>query len=445
MQEDILMDKKTVEGMLQNADRKVLIDMISKMSELSHDTEKVIIQWCKKNNKSYRNKAIEIELKNLWEDARAVISIFNEYGGGPEDDEEAACDNLWKMDEIVKTHDIAWEFRSMILDEMLEEFNVGNSGFEDILIDVAASFCQNAQEQRYLADKLANGGSGYYRDYAARIYQSMGDQEQFLKIKLNNLRYGSDYVDVARYYAKAGDRAKELEYIWKGLRNSSGRLDGLVDYIAPIYIREEDDKELERLYKFIIKTKWDVNIAAIAKQLYDYSCKKGDYASKKKMLLLILDTCDKSELKKWFGACEKELQEEDWKEEYENILEKIKKRDQKFYLDICMETGREEIVLKCLQKSGCRCDYWGIDYDQYFSSRLVAKYPNEILDLYWKEVESLLRVSNNRDYETAVSFLKKIKALMKKNKKQEEWEEKINALKETHKRKKNFIALTGKL
>lgn len=427
--------------MLQNADRNALIAIIAKMSSQSHETEKIILDWCKNNNEKYRKKAIETELMHHWAAARSVISIFNEYGGGPESDEEDAYDHLWKMDEIVKSNDISWEVRSEILDEMLEEFNIGNSGFDDILIDVASSFCKSAEERRYFADILAGGSSDYYRNYAARIYQSLGDNEQFLKTKLANLRYGSDYVEIAKYYAKAGDRTKELEYIWKGMQNSDGRLDELIAYIAPIYMREGNDKELKRLYELAKKTKWDHNIFAIAQQLYQYAGQKGDYAAKKKMLLLILDTCDGSDLKKWCAICKKVLSAEDWQKEYEAILEKVKKKNIKYYLDICMETGKENIVLEYLQNSNYRYDYWSIDYNQYFSSRLAAKYPDEILALYWKEVHRLLQVSNNKNYDTAVAFLKKIKALMKKNKQQTEWETQFRQLKETHRRKKNFMAL----
>lgn len=127
-------------------------------------------------------------------------------------------------------------------------------------------------------------------------------------------------------------------------------------------------------------------------------------------------------------------------------MKKVKDKNLKFYLDICMETGKERIVLEYLQDAGCRYDnYWGVDYKHYFSSRLAKKYPNEILELYWKEVDSLLRISNNKNYETAVKFLNKIKALMKKNKRQAEWEVRFAELKEKHKRKRNFMALLGNM
>lgn len=57
---------------------------------------------------------------------------------------------------------------------MLEEFNIGNSGFDDLLIDIASSLCKTKEEKRYLADALAGGKNDYYRGYAANIYKSIG-------------------------------------------------------------------------------------------------------------------------------------------------------------------------------------------------------------------------------------------------------------------------------
>ena len=240
------------------------------MTLQSPNTEKAVIDWCRKNNKKHKNKAAEVELENLWEEAREIISDFNEYGGGPERNEDKACDNLWKMDGLIKDNDILWDIRSKILDEMLEEFYEGNSGFDDILIEVAESFCKNKEEKRYLADELSKGG-GYYGKYAADLYLQIGDEEQYLKTELGNLVYGSDYVRIAEYFEEKGDRRKALDYIWEGMEKCRGKLDELIDYAAPIYIKERNDAQLQRLYKIAVKTKWDINISAIAKHLYRYA------------------------------------------------------------------------------------------------------------------------------------------------------------------------------
>lgn len=269
------------------------------MSVYSTEAEKVIIDWCKKNNEENKKQAVEIELSNLWMEAREIISEFNEYGGGSCSDGEEAADNLWRMDELVK--------------------------------------------------------------------------------------------------------------------------------------------------KLVLETKWNINIIAIAKQLYNYSKETGDYDSEKKMLLLILDTCDKSEIKEWFETCKKELRNEDWEKEYDNILQKIRKKDEKFYLDICMKTGKEAIVLETLQNVRHGYDPWDLDYDGYFSKRLFKKYPNEVLALYWRDVNLLLSVANNKNYDEAVKLLRRIKPLMKKSRNAEEWNKQFDELKERHRRKRNFMALLGDL
>lgn len=299
------MDKKMVRDILKGAENKDLIQIISAMSKKSEEAEQVIIDWCKKNNKDGKKKAIETELRNLWKKAREVISEFNMYGGGFYSDEDEAADAMRKIDEIVSVHDISWEVRVAILDEMMEEFNIGNSGFDDMLIDIASAFCQTDEEKRYLADVLADGTNDYYKGYAANIYKSIGDDEKFLQIKLGNLCYGSDYVQVAKYYLERNDQKKALDQIWQGMKKCEGRLDDLINFAAPIYIKEKNDGELRRMYEFVMKTKWSINIVAVAKQLYHYAKEKEDYDSGKKMLLLILDSCEKGEVEKrgiWKGG-----------------------------------------------------------------------------------------------------------------------------------------------
>lgn len=439
------MDKKTVEKMLNTASRDDLTNIITKLTKYSSKADQVILDWCKKNNTNCKDQAICLELQNLWVDAQKIISKFNVYGGGPDLDEEKAADALWKMDEIVKKQDIPWNIRIAILDEMLTEFFAGNSGFDDLLIDVATSFCKTKDEKRYLADVLKEGSNDYYRNYSAMIYKEIGDEKGFLETKLSNLRYGSDYVEVAKYYDGHGERQKAKDIIWKGLKESQGRLDELISYIAPVYIKEKNNDELQRLYKLVMKTKWDINICAIARYLFEYAKSCHDDINQKKMLFLLLDTCEKNEIEGWYQVCKQVLDEVEWQHERETILGKVKKKNMKFYLDICMESGESKTVLEYLQKQNHGYDYWDIDYDQYFSSRLLNKYPDEILALYWRDINNLLQFSNQKNYGIAADMLEKVKSSMIKIGREQEWKQQFLELKERHKRKKNFICLLNKL
>lgn len=76
---------------------------------------------------------------------------------------------------------------------------------------------------------------------------------------------------------------------------------------------------------------------------------------------------------------------------------------------------------------------------------MASQYPDEVLALYWRDVNALLNVTKNKNYEIAVRLLGKIKSIMKKKKREEEWDKQFGDLKEKHKRKKNFMALLGRL
>lgn len=173
------MDKKTVNKMLEGAKKQDFIEIITKMSVLSADAEQMIIDWCKKHNEKNKMHAIEMELKNLWMRAEEILEEFNMYGGGPESDEEDAADCLWKIASCAKEQEVSWDVRRWILDGLLEEFNVGNSGFDDLLIDIASSLCKTKEEKRYFADALASGSDEYYKGYAAYIVNKRTAKRSF--------------------------------------------------------------------------------------------------------------------------------------------------------------------------------------------------------------------------------------------------------------------------
>ena len=110
-----------------------------------------------------------------------------------------------------------------------------------------------------------------------------------------------------------------------------------------------------------------------------------------------------------------------------------------------METGRESVVLERMQNARHGYDFWDLDYDGYFSKRLLKKYRNEVLALYWRDVNLLLSESKNKNYELAVKLLRKIKSIMKKQGDEEKWRMEFGELKERNKRKRNFIGMLGNL
>lgn len=90
-------------------------------------------------------------------------------------------------------------------------------------------------------------------------------------------------------------------------------------------------------------------------------------------------------------------------------------------------------------------NYGNVDSGQYFSKRLFAGYPDEVLALYWRDVHTLLQVTRNSNYEAATDRLAIIRSCMKQIGKTQEWNRQFEELKEKHKKKRNFIAMVQKL
>jgi hypothetical protein len=83
-------------------------------------------------NRKQVSKALNEErLWENWYDAKSIISQFNEYGGGPEDEEEECYGYLDDIEELAEKGEISTEVKFEFMDELFKEYNVGNSGFDD--------------------------------------------------------------------------------------------------------------------------------------------------------------------------------------------------------------------------------------------------------------------------------------------------------------------------
>ena len=82
---------------------------------------------------------------------------------------------------------------------------------------------------------------------------------------------------------------------------------------------------------------------------------------------------------------------------------------------------------------------WGIDQGHYFSKRLSDKYPREVIEMYWKEVEFYVGMGKEKNYHHAVTVLKEIRTIMKRNKWKEEWNSRYEDFCRKHSRKKLLL------
>lgn len=121
-----------------------------------------ILEWFKMNvNKikvnHEKNDIIFLSdtlLMEYWENARKIISEFNEYGGGPEEDEDKVIDWLYKISTLNREGNTSTGAKFRFLDDAFIEYAIGNSGFDDALMEIFFDICKTKQEWEYLVKKL---------------------------------------------------------------------------------------------------------------------------------------------------------------------------------------------------------------------------------------------------------------------------------------------------
>lgn len=434
------MDKKTINSLIGKFDKKQLQELIVYIVSVNESAKELMLDYCHKKESDAKTDnhtlIIESKIKQYWKNAAQIIEEFDMYGGGPESEEDDACDMLRNMMKLFEDNEVSWIVRKEILDEMLDFIASDNSGFTDFLMDIAFIMCTNKQENLYLADSLIKNSNSYYRGVAARIYLENGEEQKFVESKKANLQYGSDYLELAAYYKKHNDEETALKTVLEGLNKAYGRLDEMYEYLFKHYEKNKNEAALEKLYAGSEKRNRDQD--TITELMHQYYQKKGDYEKQKKALLKLLLCCDNRELRKLYQKCMQELSDEDFRKEEAAILSTIKKRNLSAYFDILMDKGETKEVIEYITQHQ-QYRGWGLDQGHYFSKRLSAGYPREIVDMYWKEAAFYVSLGKEKNYDHAVGVLKEIRTIMKKNKWIDEWNDRYKAFLEEHRRKKLLL------
>ena len=147
------MKKKTLNKLLENALKTDCIQIIYELLKLNPEGEELINDWYEKNDQKRKEEAQDAEFINLWDERiLPTVMVFNEYGGGDYREEDDAIFLLWELSKMGKEKNISWNARKMVMDSMMEQYAIGNSGFEDMLYEIASGFCDTEEEIEYFEE-----------------------------------------------------------------------------------------------------------------------------------------------------------------------------------------------------------------------------------------------------------------------------------------------------
>ena len=183
-----------------------------------------------------------------------------------------------------------------------------------------------------------------------------------------------------------------------------------------------------------------MNQDTITELMHGYYKEKGEYGKQKAALLRLLSCSNTGELYKLYQKCRQELTQEDFAKEEKGTLKTIKERNLSAYFDILLDKNETKEVMDYILHPG-QYGGWGIDQGHYFTKRLSGQYPREIVELYWRETASYVKLGKETNYARAVGVLKEIRQIMKSNRWTDEWKTRYQAFLEEHRRKKLLLRL----
>ncbi|MGX7131028.1 hypothetical protein [Enterococcus songbeiensis] len=436
------MDEQAAKKLVGKFNQEELIQLICTLVAQNEEAEEQLLSFCQKE-KPNQNKLLILEqqLNNAWINAYNIIDEFNEYGGGSENDEYDAYLELDRLAELLQETNFSWKLRKKILDEIMEQVHIDNSGFTDNLVDVAVELCQTKEENLYLANCLVQYGNSYYKKAAAQLYKENGEKTKYLIVLQENLEYSSDYVELATFYQQEGKENEAIQLAWKGLDESLYNWTDLYKFLFSYYQEKNDEASLLKLYQFSLMKKRNIDV--MTEQMYNYYKKKRETVKQKEMLIKLMFCTN--DVKKWYERCQEELTTDELAQYEPQFIEVIKKKNPSYYLDICIERGQLATVLLKLQNpNSSYYSYSTIDEDHRYSKQLIKEYPQEILALYWQEVDYYAKKGKRKNYSYVVNLLEEIHETMKKLHLEKQWEVQYQKFVVVHKRKRLLMEMLEK-
>jgi uncharacterized Zn finger protein len=322
----------------------------------------------------------------------------------------------------------AWELRSD-----WEVFYGASERYADVLGKKGLKVYQELAEKKWakLSSLRAGEDSHSFDRNRFRITSIMeqlasqtGDVEKMVAVKAKDLSLAYSYFEIAQIYKKAGKAEKALEWAEKGAKAFPNRTDSrLREFLANEYHeRKRHDDAMELIWaEFIDSARFEEY-----KLLKDHAERAGDAEAwkrwREKALQVIREGIAKSNraVKGPHGH---------WNVNDRSELVKI------FLWEKNIDAAWAEA-----EGGGCHESLW-----RELAAKREAEHPEDALAVYQSLVEPQIKQTNNDAYRNAATLVKKIALLFKRLGRAEAWNHYRNTLCETHKRKRNFMALIEKI
>ncbi len=195
-------------------------------------------------------------LQGTWKEMKKIVSKSNKEGY-----EDATARNKFdklytKIEELLAKQTCSRIERMKVIDELIVQRGINNSGFISNLDDLLFLLCYFRRDWIYLQKQytaLQSKADTYYKeDYAKLILiiqkDKLADEEAYLELAKKNLYTAAAYLELGKFYIeKKQDEAEGISILKQGLVANMYYSRELASYLFEYYIQNNKEKEISLL------------------------------------------------------------------------------------------------------------------------------------------------------------------------------------------------------
>ncbi|MBN7796059.1 hypothetical protein [Parahaliea mediterranea] len=358
-------------ALLEAAPKAKLVDLVVRVASTRPAVRHECLDYLNRHttlSPSQKKQSEGEKLLALWSELAPDLEELDAYGGGDYGADFRVSSLLHDIAQVLSRKQIDAGYRQKLLDNALPYIKSGNAGLDDDLYDVAYDACYSDDDWRALAEAFESMGGDWRLDHARRIYRQLGDQDKYLELRQRKLATGADYHDLADFHWKAGEKQKAMEVAEEGLRQGSGRMDDLRQFVAK-HAKSAGNRER------YLELQFD--------QAVDHL------------------TCDK------YKAFKKLCTTGEWKSYEEKILAQLENAWDTEQLRIRMHRKEYEEAVAVLTRSRYPVYAWDSDYELQTARRLEGRFPEAILKYYISGLGNLKTNAPRKEYIRKAQIMKK--------------------------------------
>ncbi|WP_078410119.1 hypothetical protein [Priestia abyssalis] len=433
----------SIQELCQDLEKEELIQLVTHLSDEYADIDMAIMEWYASQKGLNKSSTLPNKLLwEYWERAEEIISDFNDYGGGPEHLEYEAAEYLEKIRELSLQSTLSLEEKRTLMNRAFSQYAIGNSGFDDALIDFIYELCDSNSDWEHVIKLLKTEPRSWNEKLIMGIYKNqLHDDEAYLERRLQTLEYGMDYWDLVGYYVSKCEVSKAVEVAQSGMEKGKGRITELVLFLFDYYEKQKDDRQIDALIEQSFQRNEEITL--VGERAFDYFKQQGDYEKAKNQLLRMFRTSYfRKKHYEYYKVLKNYLTAEDWDEVKGELLQIAKKENVTDYMTICYEEENYDEVLNIILQQERRPYGYGYMQPSWdrFADKLAERYPRQISEYYWNKGCSFIPDGNRKTYKEAAKYLQKVRNIYQNLLTESDvWQSRLAALKMQHKNKRAFL------